>query len=238
MVQGLDYFKKMYSDVPNWVQVMHDYNPEMLTRYTEFRAEAFKESVLTAIEKDELISALNAGRLYSRSMMLHSAGAHIKGGKLEDAIEYFLVAGHYNGIEALETSLRAIRQYLKEDGKEIPKCREEYRSISEIIEDLLTWTEGYDQTFLKMVKEGLDNQESYESLVFKDGRIKSSRKYLAYVGMFITELDGPNSIEAFKFARENGVTDAELAELGYIIIFTSGIPSWFEMSDSLEPINK
>lgn len=68
--------------------------------------------------------------------MLHSVGAHIKGGKLEDAIEYFLVAGHYNGIEALVTSLRAIRQYLKEDGKDIPQCREEYRSIKEIIRNM------------------------------------------------------------------------------------------------------
>lgn len=234
MLQGIEYFKKMYSDVPTWVQVMHDYSPEMLTQYTQFRAEAFKDGVISALEKDELISAVNAGRLYARSMMLHSAGAQIKGGKVEDAIEYFLVAGHYGGVEALKISMRAVKQYLENDGKEVSPIKDEYRSILEFVDHLLEWTEGYDQSFLLKVKDGLEEGQRFENLVFEEANVSASRKYLAYVGMFITELDGPNSVEAFKLAREYGVEDAEFAELGYVIIFTSGIPSWFEMSDNLE----
>ena len=34
-------------------------------------------------------------------------------------------------------------------------------------------------------------------------------------------------------ARTYGVSEAELAEVGYLCILTAGIPSWFELSDHL-----
>ena len=66
MSEALEYFKKVYKDVPAWVQIMHDYNPNMLEYYTNIRSEAFKSAVLSDVEKDELIAAFNAGRLYDR----------------------------------------------------------------------------------------------------------------------------------------------------------------------------
>lgn len=238
MLSGIEYFKKMYTNVPNWVQVMHDYSPEMLTQYTQFRAEAFKSGVVSDIEKDELIAAVNAGRLYPRSMNLHTAGAQNKGSKLEHLIEYFLVSAYYNRKEALIVALQAIKQFLEQDGKTVSEIKTEYNSLLDVLYQINEWTEGYQQDFLNQVIDGLKNKKELRDLVFEEGQVSSKRKYLAYVGMFITELDGGNAIEAFNLAKANGVTDEELAELGYVIIFTSGIPSWFEMSDNLEPKQK
>ena len=34
-------------------------------------------------------------------------------------------------------------------------------------------------------------------------------------------------------ARANGVSEAQLADVGFICLLTAGIPAWFEASDSL-----
>lgn len=235
MLSGIEYFRKMYKDVPNWVQVMHDYNPDMLTLYTQFRAEAFKSNVLSDVEKDELIAAVNAGRLYRRSMCLHTAGAQNKGSRVEHLIEYFLIAAYYNGKEAHECSLFALKEYLERRDNLSLTIPNQFESLLDVLLLIQQWTKEYDQTFLEKVIDGVQKGIELRKLVFETGLVSSQRKYLAYVGMFITELDGSNAKEAFAMARKNGVTDAELADLGYVIIFTSGIPSWFEMSDNLSP---
>ncbi len=237
MLSGIEYFKSIYTKLPQWVEVMHRYSPEMLTQYTNFRAVAFGDAELSAIEKDELIASLNAGRLYKRSMMLHTNGAQNKGSKLEDLVEYMLVAAYYNKKEALECGLFAIRQFIE---TEYPKAKLEIKSdyinLLDVVNQIYDWMKEfkYKTEFIKKVIDGLEDKKEFRDLVFNEGEVSSKRKYLAYAGMFITELDGSNALEAINMAKKNGVTDAELADMGYTIIFTAGIPSWFELSDYLE----
>ena len=227
MSEALEYFKKVYKDVPAWVQIMHDYNPNMLEYYTNIRSEAFQTAVLSDVEKDELIAAFNAGRLYDRSMVYHTQAALNKGSKLEDLVEYFLVAYIYKGQIALEHALKAVAQYIndKEGGNKQPKA--EYASFKEVIEQLREWTQA---PILEKVLAHIDNPKE---IIMSAGSVSESRKYLALVGMYITELDGSGAAPHIENARTHGVTEEELADLGYVIILTAGIPSWFELSDHL-----
>lgn len=235
MSEALEYFKKVYKDVPAWVQIMHDYNPKMLEYYTNIRSEAFKSDVLTDIEKDELIATFNAGRLYDRSMVYHTQAALNKGSKLEDLVEYFLISYVYAGEGALELSLQAIAQYLQDkDNKEF-ELKDSYSNVKEIVEQIKVMTVGYDQSFIEKVFENINNEDQLEETIMSEGSVSLKRKKLALVGMYITELDGQGATESIAQAREAGVTEEEFADLGYVIILTAGIPSWFELSDHLEP---
>lgn len=228
MSEALEYFKKVYKNVPDWVQIMHDYNPKMLEYYTNIRSEAFKSAVLTDKEKDEMIAAFNAGRLYDRSMIYHTQAAFNKGSKLEDLVEYFLVAYVYKGEQALIHSLKAIAKYLEEKNGVITEQDSDYSSLEEILKELKKMSGA------PILDKILENIEDIDKIIMSAGSVSESRKYLALVGMYITELDGAGAGPHVENARRHGVTEEELADLGYIIILTSGIPSWFELSDHLK----
>ncbi|WP_342599191.1 hypothetical protein MHB48_17685 [Psychrobacillus sp. FSL H8-0483] len=49
---------------------------------------------------------------------------------------------------------------------------------------------------------------------------------------------GADAVSWIEKARAVGATEADLADVGYICILTAGIPSWFEISDSLKLANK
>lgn len=227
MSQALEYFKQVYKEVPAWVQIMHDYNPNMLEYYTNIRSAAFKTAVLSDVEKDELIAAFNAGRLYDRSMVYHTQAALNKGSKLDGLVEYFLVAYVYKGQAALEHALKAIAQYILDKDGVVKQPKAEYASFQEIIAELKEWTQA------PILDQVLANLADPKAAIMAAGAVSESRKYLALVGMYITELDGEGAGPHVENARAHGVTEEELADLGYIIILTAGIPSWFELSDHL-----
>lgn len=45
-------------------------------------------------------------------MILHTQGAINKGSKLEDSVEYMLIAAYYNRKEGLECGLFGLREYI------------------------------------------------------------------------------------------------------------------------------
>lgn len=230
-MSALDYFKEVYGEIPKWVQAMYDYNPEMLDHYTSLRAEAFKTDVLTDKEKDILVAAVNAGRLYDRTMVGHTNAGTIKGATFEELIEYFLVAYLYGGFKSLEISLKAIAANLEmTDGIKV-NIKHTYQSAEEILEDLIEWTPEKDHSFINKVLNALKNDEVVRDILLEAGHVSQERKYLTLVGMYITELRGKDAEQVMIEARNHGVTEAELADLGYIIILTAGIPTWFEISD-------
>ncbi|WIV12290.1 carboxymuconolactone decarboxylase family protein [Proteiniborus sp. MB09-C3] len=238
MADGLAYFKKVYNDIPNWVQIMYDYNPKMLDYYTDIRGEAFKDSELSAKEKDEFIASMNAGRLYKRSMLYHTQAAIIKGSQIGDLIEYFLVAYVYSGKDALELSLAALENALIQKEKTVNERKNNYATDKEVFEQIIEWTNDSDNTLVKKVYTLLDDSKNHNSpeiidLIMSDGKVSRKKKYLNLIGQYITELRGNAVGPLIEKARNIGVTEAELADLGYIVMITAGIPSWFELSDHL-----
>lgn len=234
-MSAIEYFREVYGEVPNWVQVMYDYNPDMLEYYTQFRNVAFKDDVLTAAEKDILIAAMNAGKLYERTMIAHTEAGTRKGATFEEFVEYFLVAYVYGGYKSLEISLKALAANLKLSDDIDLEIKSSYTSAQEILEELIRQTPGKDHSFINKVLDGMRDKTLVRDIIFSDGHVSKARKYLAHVGMYTTEMRGKDAEQAIIEAREHGVTDAELADMGYIIIFTAGIPTWFELSDHLEP---
>ncbi|WP_404331765.1 carboxymuconolactone decarboxylase family protein [Mesobacillus maritimus] len=234
MSKGLAYFKEVYDTVPDWVQKMHDYNPTMLDTYTEIRGEAFRNTVLSRKEKDVLIASMNAARLYPRSMVYHTKGALDHGLTIPELAEYFLVSYLYNGVKSLKTSLEALSYALQLKGVSVEQAHPE--TTDEVMETVLSWMGTEDKSFveetLEVIKTG--NKHAIEEKILQDGTVSTRLKHLNMVGNFIIQLRGQDAVPWIEKARQVGVSEADLADLGYICILTAGIPTWFELSDSLE----
>ncbi|MFD6439492.1 carboxymuconolactone decarboxylase family protein [Peribacillus sp. NPDC060186] len=236
MSKGLAYFKEVYDTVPDWVQKMHDYSPRMLDTYTDIRGEAFIDAVLSRKEKDVLIASMNAARLYARSMVYHTKGAIDHGLSIPELAEYFLVAYLYNGTASLKTSLEAVSYALELKGVKVEQPSKEPESIEEIIDVIVTWMENEDTSFivetLELIKSG--NDQAIEEKILSNGKVPTRYKHLTMVGNYIVELRGKDAVPWIEKARQAGVSEADLADLGFICILTAGIPTWFELSDSLQ----
>lgn len=235
MSKGLKYFQSVYKEVPDWIESMNEYNPAMLDAYTDIRGEAFKTNYLKDYEKDEIIAAVNAGRLYERSMILHTEAGFNKGSKLEDLIEYLLVAYVYKGIDELVLSLKAVKHYVSKSRNENIEI-ESYGSLIEVVNQLNIWTNNNIEFLVKISNELAKSSNATETreILMQAGSVSAARKQLCLVGMYLTELDGKGADLEVKKARELEVSDGELADLGYIVILTAGIPSWFELTDYIK----
>ncbi|ETI65866.1 carboxymuconolactone decarboxylase family protein [Neobacillus vireti] len=239
MTKGLTYFKEVYDTVPDWVQKMHDYNPMMLDTYTAIRGEAFSDGALSRKEKDVLIASMNAARLYPRSMLYHTKGAIDHGLTLPELVEYFLVAYLYNAA-ALKTSLEAFSYALQLKGVDVEQLSTSPETIEEIIQVFVKWMGDEDTRFieetLEVIKSG--KKAAIEEKVLGEGKVSTRLKYLNMVGNYIVELRGKEAVAWIEKARRAGVSEADLADLGSICILTAGIPTWFELSDSLKLPNQ
>jgi len=239
MSKGLTYFKQVYDSVPDWVQKMHDYNPQMLDAYTDIRGEAFRDAVLSRGEKDVLIASMNAARLYARSMVYHTKGAIDHGVTIPELAEYFLVAYLYNGTPSLKTSLEAFSYALQLKGTAVEQPAKEPETDEEIIRTMVRWMGDDDTRFieeaLEVIKTG--NQQEIEKKILSDGKVSARLKHLNMIGNYLIELRGKDAVPWIEKARQKDVSEADLADLGYICILTAGIPTWFELSDSLKRIH-
>ena len=236
MSKGLDYFKQVYDTVPDWVQKMHDYNPKMLDTYTEIRGEAFSDGVLSRKEKDALIASMNAARLYPRSMVYHTKGTIDHGLTIPELTEYFLVTYLYNGTASLKTSLAALSYALELNGHAAEQPEKDPETIEEVLNTIVMWMGAEDTSFIEATVDCLKsgNKQQIEEKILSDGHVSSRLKHLNMVGNYIIELRGEDAVPWIEKARQAGVSEADLADLGSICILTAGIPTWFELSDSLK----
>lgn len=233
MSKGLAYFKEVYDEVPGWVQKMNDYNSKVLDHYTAIRSEIMQDGVLSRKEKDALIAVMNAGRNYERSMLYHTKGAVDFGCTLEELAELFLVAYAYAGESALEKGAIALQYALSLKGTTV-SIPEGKLSESGLLDLIQSWLEQ-PSPIIKEAKDSVGaGKKGLEAILLADGAVSAKLKHLAMVGSYTTELDGKGAAPWMEQARLAGATEAELAEVGYICILTAGIPSWFELSDSLK----
>ena len=235
MADGLDYFKQVYGTVPTWIRTMHAHNPNMLTHYTALRSEAFAAAALSGRDKDELVMAVNMARLYAPSMLNHVKGAVAGGMGIAHAIEYALVAYIYRGEAALLLSLEAIAAVLVLQGQVVPTALRTATTVSEALAACSEVTTAEHRAYLAMVTPLVVNQQHGElvSAVFKPGVVGTNMKLLAMLGNHIVGLKGQQAHGWLQQARQAGVSDAELADLGFVCLLTAGIPAWFELCDLL-----
>ncbi|MFD6210943.1 carboxymuconolactone decarboxylase family protein [Peribacillus sp. NPDC060253] len=235
MSEGLTYFKEVYDVVPGWVQKMHDYSPNALDHYTNLRSNIMEEGALTKKEKDILLVGMNAARLYERSMVYHTKGAMDGGATLPELVEYLIVPYLYNGTEALKMGIKSLEYALSLKGIPYPEVSGNQETAEEILlymMELLGDEETeYVSNVLSLVRSG--DQNSLKNYILSDSVVSKKLKHILMTGIFITELKGKQVEEWMEAARENGASEEQLADVGFICLLTAGIPAWFEASDSL-----
>ncbi|PZX04561.1 alkylhydroperoxidase/carboxymuconolactone decarboxylase family protein YurZ [Psychrobacillus insolitus] len=240
MSKGLEYFKQVYGEVPGWVQKMHDYSPVVLDHYTAIRGEIMQDGALTRKEKDVLIAGMNAARLYPRSMVYHTKGAIDFGSTIPELVEYFLVAYLYGGNASLQVSLEALAYALELKGVQVEQPTTDLETVEALFDTMITWLGDEDTTFLvdslEVIQSG--DEAQIEAKLLGDGHVSTRLKHLAMVGNYTTQLRGADAAPWMEKARQAGASEADLADVGYICILTAGIPSWFELSDSLKLADK
>lgn len=234
--KGLKYFKEVYEEVPKWVSVMNDYNSNMLDYYTDIRGEAFGTGYITAAEKDALTAAVNAGRSYERSMMYHTFGAIKKEIDPIELSEYIIATYLYKGLESLKFGLKSIKYSFELKEKKVDYNVNKLENLFDVIKLIITWFAEEENNYFKKLLEVAEsgNEELIREKILQNGKISYKQKYLTIIGCFVTELNGEGAEDWIEEAREKGVSDSEMADLGYVCILTAGIPSWFELSDSLK----
>ncbi len=151
-----------------------------------------------------------------------------------------MVSYHYGGTDALKVSLEALSYALELKDRSVKQPAKAPETIEEIIQTMITWLGDDDTSFLidslEIIKKG--NSKEIESKLLGDGHVSTRMKHLNMVGNYITQLRGKDAVAWMEKAREVGATEEDLADVGYICILTAGIPSWFEISDSLKLAKK
>jgi alkylhydroperoxidase/carboxymuconolactone decarboxylase family protein YurZ len=235
MATGLEYFKKIYDVVPGWVQKMHDYNPAMLDHYTALRGAAMSPGALTVQEKDILLVGMNAARHYARSMVYHTKGAIDGGATLEELVEYLLVSFLYGGEKALQIGLQSFEYALELTHTSAEKLAH-HASADEIVRYYSTFASTETRkSYFKQLLDCFDSKDEngLKEKLLEGNAVSAQMKYILMTGIYTTVLKNAETDYWAKQAREKGVDEARLAELGYICLLTAGIPSWFEISDAL-----
>ncbi|TQR21734.1 carboxymuconolactone decarboxylase family protein [Psychrobacillus vulpis] len=235
MATGLEYFKKVYDVVPGWVQKMHDYNPAMLDHYTALRGAAMADGVLSVKEKDILLVGMNSARHYARSMVYHTKGAIDGGATLEELAEYLLVAYNYGGEIALQIGLQSFEYALELTGEKVEKISHNATAV-DIVRYYANFastdeSKKYYEQLIPLFVAG--NENALLVKLLESNVVNEQMKYILMTGIYTTALKNSETDYWAKKAREKGVDEPRLAELGYICLLTAGIPSWFEISDAL-----
>ena len=238
MTDGLAYFKAVYGTVPTWITAMHEHNPRMFKHYTDLRGEAFTAGALSSRDKDDLIMAVNVARLYAPSMLNHVKGMVAAGVSMAKFIEYFWVAYCYKGDAALLISTQALALALNLRGLPVPPTLASANSVAEVLALYQTLTEAEHLPHLQQLIACYHAQEraALEQAVFYQGVLPSKIKLLAMLGNHIVELQAASAHSWLQQARAAGVSDGELADLGFVCLLTAGIPAWFESCDLLNTV--
>ena len=235
MADGLAYFKQVYGNVPAWIEAMHTHNPRMLAFYTQLRGEAFAEGALSVRDKDDLIMAVNVARLYAPSMLNHVKGMVGAGASFAELIEYFWVAYCYQGDAALLISTQALALALELRGVPVPPTLAHAHTASEVLALYQALIEVEHLPHLQHLISCYHAQEraALEQAVFYQGVLPSKIKLLAMLGNHIVALQAASAHRWLRQARAAQVSDAELADLGFVCLLTAGIPAWFECCELL-----
>ncbi len=235
MADGLAYFKAVYGTVPTWISSMHEHNPNMLKHYTDLRGEAFAAGALSSRDKDDLIMAVNVARLYAPSMLNHVKGMVAAGASMAEFIEYFWVAYCYQGDQALLMSTQALALALQLRGQTVPPALLLAQDVETILAQYQALTEPDQLNHLNHIIAcyQANDRAALEQAVFEQGLLPSKIKLLAMLGNYVVTLQAAQADTWLARARAVGVSDGELADLGFVCLLTAGIPAWFESCDVL-----
>ncbi|MGF6952827.1 alkylhydroperoxidase/carboxymuconolactone decarboxylase family protein YurZ [Neobacillus sp. B4I6] len=240
---GLEFFERVYGQVPDWVAKMHHFAPKALEYYTKLRGEILVDGALSKKEKELILVGINAARRYERSMIYHTKGAIDSGASIEEVADVLATCIISRGIPAWFTGVKAIEYAVSYVGKEefnaAPPGDEEsffasladYNSYyeKEVGGELPNWVKVLNQFNPSVLERYTDLRRT----VLKDNVVSRKLKELVLVGINVAEMY-PRGIELHvQGAKKYGATEAEIADVSLVALLTAGIPAWFEGSDYL-----
>ena len=247
MADALSFFKRVYGEVPEWVQAMHELRPEALNDYLTLRRTVMDKGPLSPKGKEWILVGVNAARRYERSMLYHTRGALDAGSTVSELAEILLPCILSRGIPAWLEGYKALvyaEQYLGRRGHEQDRGGETIEAsappIATVEEALTYFSEeaGGDQpewvSLMNVYAPGtLRDYANLRKLALSDGRVPRKMKELVLVGINLSERYPSGVSLHVSGARRLGATDAELVDVALTCVLTAGIPAWFELSDIL-----
>ncbi|MER2170489.1 MAG: carboxymuconolactone decarboxylase family protein, partial [Psychrobacillus psychrodurans] len=141
----------------------------------------------------------------------------------------------YGGEKALQIGLQSFEYALELSGTPTEKISHDATAI-EIIRYYAQFASSddrkdyYEQLIILFMD---DNENALTEKLLASNVVDEQMKYILMTGIYTTMLQNAETDYWANKAREKGVEEPQLAELGYICLLTAGIPSWFEISDAL-----
>ncbi|WP_251555183.1 carboxymuconolactone decarboxylase family protein [Neobacillus muris] len=243
---GLEFFERVYGQVPDWAAKMHYFAPKALEYYTKLRGEILVDGALSKKEKELILVGINAARRYERSMIYHTKGAIDSGATIEELADVLSVCIISRGIPAWFTGVEAIKYAISYCGDGETAAAEAAPALTEddFFASLTDYNGYYKQetggevpNWVKVLNQFnpacLERYTDLRRSVLRDDVVSRKLKELVLVGINVAEMY-PRGIELhMKGAKRFGATDAEIADVSLVALLTAGIPAWFEGSDFL-----
>lgn len=238
----LAYFKKIYDQVPDWVQTMHNYVPNALEYYTKLRNEIMVDGALSKKDKELILVGINAARRYEKSMIFHTKGAIDSGATMEELVETLTPCILSRGIPAWLEGVKAIdyaRKYMKRDenvstNESIETSNERFDTVEEAVEYFKNEADGVELDWVKKLKNeaehALLHYGQLRKNILRDGHLSRKMKEFILVGINVSERYEKGVEIHVNSAKKLGATNQELAEVALVGLLTAGIPAWFEIT--------
>ncbi|MCL6516323.1 carboxymuconolactone decarboxylase family protein [Alicyclobacillus sp.] len=236
----LETFRRIYGQVPDWAEVMHEWAPEALRHYTALRMAVLEDGALARKDKELILVGINAARRYETSMLYHTQGAHDAGATAAEVAETVLTAVISRGLPAWLEGRKAVafavereRQMSGQTTVVAPSPAPAQRQMTTVEEceayyrhafgDIPGWA-----SLMRDVQPDIFiSYTNLRSACLRPGTLSPKVKELVLTGINAAERY-PLGVEIHaRGALEKGATRAELAECLLTAVLTAGIPAWF-----------
>ena len=154
---------------------------------------------------------------------------------MAEFIEYFWVAYCYQSDQALLLSTQAVALVLQLRGQTVPPALLLAQDVGAVLTQYQVLTEPTQLSYFNHIIAcyQANDRAVLEQAVFEQGLLPSKIKLLAMLGNYVVNLQAAQASRWLTRARAAGVSDGELADLGFVCLLTAGIPAWFECCDLL-----
>ncbi|HEY8450382.1 MAG TPA: carboxymuconolactone decarboxylase family protein [Bacillota bacterium] len=245
--QILQAFAGIYGEVPGWVRALAAASPAALEGYYDLRSASLPDGALPRRYKELILVAINAGRRYEPSMLMHTRGAVQAGAGVAEIIEILLPCILSRGIPAWFTGMKAVElaaELTGEQGAARPGSaggdggtadsasfdaaayfRADLGSVPAWAEALQAASPAAAQAYAAL-----------RAVILRDGVLPRWLKELALAGINAAERY-PEGFELHaRTALRLGATRAQLAETLLVAVLTAGIPAWFTGASLLQEL--
>ena len=146
---------------------------------------------------------------------------------MAEFIGYFWVAYCCQGEQALLLSTQALALVLQLRGQTVPPALLLAQDVEAVLAQYQTLTESAQLNHLNRIIAcyQANDRAALEQAVFEQGLLPSKIKLLAMLGNYVVTLQAAQASRWLTRARAAGVSDGELADLGFVYLLTAGIPA-------------